>query len=90
MSGTKTAECTVFRAGTAIHKYAIIIAKEKIGLIYGLADYKPGKRRVIMNLVYRSTRNREETASASEAILKGLTNDGGLFVRILFQSFRFR
>ena len=33
-----------------------------------------------MNLVYRSTRNREETASASEAILKGLTNDGGLFV----------
>ena len=33
-----------------------------------------------MNLVYRSTRNREETASASEAILKGLTDDGGLFV----------
>ncbi|MDD4369843.1 MAG: threonine synthase [Anaerostipes sp.] len=33
-----------------------------------------------MNLVYRSTRNSEETATASEAILKGLTNDGGLFV----------
>ncbi len=33
-----------------------------------------------MNLVYRSTRNGEETATASEAILKGLTNDGGLFV----------
>ena len=33
-----------------------------------------------MNLVYRSTRNGEETASASEAILKGLTSDGGLFV----------
>ena len=33
-----------------------------------------------MNLVYRSTRNSEETATASEAILKGLTSDGGLFV----------
>jgi threonine synthase len=33
-----------------------------------------------MNLVYRSTRNGEETAVASEAILKGLTSDGGLFV----------
>lgn len=33
-----------------------------------------------MNLVYRSTRNGEETATASEAILKGLTSDGGLFV----------
>ena len=33
-----------------------------------------------MNLVYHSTRNSEETATASEAILKGLTNDGGLFV----------
>ena len=31
-----------------------------------------------MNLVYHSTRNSEETAS--EAILKGLTSDGGLFV----------
>ena len=33
-----------------------------------------------MNLVYQSTRNSEETATASEAILKGLTSDGGLFV----------
>ena len=33
-----------------------------------------------MNLVYRSTRNGDETATASEAILKGLTSDGGLFV----------
>lgn len=38
------------------------------------------KRQGDMNLVYRSTRNGEETASASEAILKGLTSDGGLFV----------
>ena len=28
-----------------------------------------------MNLVYHSTRNSEETATASEAILKGLTNE---------------
>ena len=33
-----------------------------------------------MNLVYHSTINSEETATASEAILKGLTSDGGLFV----------
>ena len=33
-----------------------------------------------MNLIYHSTRNSEETATASEAILKGLTSDGGLFV----------
>ena len=33
-----------------------------------------------MNLVSHSTRNSEETATASEAILKGLTSDGGLFV----------
>ena len=33
-----------------------------------------------MNLVYHSTRNSEETATASEAILKGLRSDGGLFV----------
>ena len=33
-----------------------------------------------MNIVYHSTRNSEETATASEAILKGLTSDGGLFV----------
>ena len=33
-----------------------------------------------MNLVYHSTRNSEEIATASEAILKGLTSDGGLFV----------
>lgn len=33
-----------------------------------------------MGLVYRSTRNAEETATASMAILKGLANEGGLFV----------
>ena len=33
-----------------------------------------------MSFVYRSTRNAEETATASEAILKGLAENGGLFV----------
>lgn len=33
-----------------------------------------------MEVIYRSTRNDNETASASEAILKGLANQGGLFV----------
>lgn len=33
-----------------------------------------------MNLLYKSTRNPEKTVTASEAILKGLADDGGLFV----------
>ena len=33
-----------------------------------------------MEVLYRSTRNAEETATASQAILKGLANEGGLFV----------
>ncbi len=33
-----------------------------------------------MELLYKSTRNQDETVKASEAILKGLANDGGLFV----------
>lgn len=33
-----------------------------------------------MNLLYKSTRNSERTVTASEAILKGLAEDGGLFV----------
>ena len=33
-----------------------------------------------MNFLYQSTRNANETATASEAILKGLATDGGLFV----------
>jgi threonine synthase len=33
-----------------------------------------------MELIYRSTRNADETATASQAILKGLANEGGLFV----------
>ncbi|HIZ80789.1 MAG TPA: threonine synthase [Candidatus Mediterraneibacter pullistercoris] len=33
-----------------------------------------------MDLLYKSTRNSEKTVTASEAILKGLADDGGLFV----------
>ncbi len=33
-----------------------------------------------MSMIYKSTRNANETATASEAILKGLANEGGLFV----------
>ena len=33
-----------------------------------------------MEMIYRSTRNNNETAAASEAILKGLAGEGGLFV----------
>ena len=34
----------------------------------------------IMELVYTSTRNANETVTASQAILKGLAGEGGLFV----------
>ena len=34
----------------------------------------------MMNLLYNSTRNGEKKVTASEAILKGLADDGGLFV----------
>ena len=33
-----------------------------------------------MDLIYTSTRNANEKATASQAILKGLADDGGLFV----------
>ena len=33
-----------------------------------------------MNLQYMSTRNPKITATASQAVLKGLADDGGLFV----------
>ena len=35
-----------------------------------------------MELLYKSTRNSEQTVTASEAILKGLADDGGLFVPV--------
>ena len=33
-----------------------------------------------MELLYKSTRNSDTTVTASQAILKGLAEDGGLFV----------
>ena len=35
-----------------------------------------------MNLLYKSTRDAEKTVTASQAILKGLADDGGLFVQV--------
>lgn len=35
-----------------------------------------------MELLYKSTRNAEQTVTASEAILKGLADDGGLYVPV--------
>ena len=35
-----------------------------------------------MELLYKSTRNSEKTVTASEAILKGLADDGGLYVPV--------
>jgi len=44
----------------------------------GLVNYTNSKKK--KNLLYKSTRNAEKTVTASEAILKGLAEDGGLFV----------
>ena len=38
-----------------------------------------------MGIYYHSTRNKDKHYTASQAILKGLADDGGLFVR--FSSF---
>ena len=35
-----------------------------------------------MAVMYKSTRNKKERVSASQAILKGLAEDGGLYVQI--------
>ena len=35
-----------------------------------------------MELLYKSTRNKKETVTASQAILKGLADDGGLFMPV--------
>ena len=43
-----------------------------------------------MELIYRSTRNANETATASEAILKGLANEGGLFEADVYRFYRRR
>ena len=42
--------------------------------------YYFGKAGNTMQVLYKSTRGKEETVTASMAILKGLSEDGGLFV----------
>ena len=39
-----------------------------------------------MELLYKSTRGKNESVTASMAILKGLADDGGLFVPLFCQS----
>lgn len=43
-------------------------------------NYGEIKKRMDEDMLYRSTRNKEEKATASQAILKGLAENGGLFV----------
>jgi threonine synthase len=38
------------------------------------------RKETVMNILYKSTRDGKETITASQAILKGLADDGGLFV----------
>ena len=49
----------------------------------GVREALPGvkvKERKSMEVLYKSTRGNGETVTASQAILKGLSDDGGLFV----------
>ncbi len=39
-----------------------------------------------MDLLYKSTRSENETVTASQAILKGLASDGGLFTKPIMRS----
>lgn len=45
----------------------------------GSGNYRKGMD-MTMNIMYKSTRGNGETVTASQAILKGLADDGGLFV----------
>ena len=53
---------------------------EQKRLCYNVQKNMDKERIIIMDLLYRSTRNNEETAKASEAILRGLAVEGGLYV----------
>ena len=50
------------------------------GNVHIRKDLKKKKEVERMNLLYKSTRSADKTVTASEAILKGLADDGGLFV----------
>lgn len=60
--------------------HGIIFAIEKCSVIKHI-------RRMSMDIIYQSTRNAEERSTASEAILKGLASDGGLFVPTAIPAF---
>ena len=47
------------------------------------------RNEVKMDLLYSSTRNSEKKITASQAILKGLADDGGLFVPRAFRHLMF-
>ena len=49
-------------------------------IMHGNNSVKKEKEGEDMNLLYKSTRNSEKKVTASEAILQGLAEDGGLFV----------
>ena len=53
---------------------------EQKRLCYNVQKNMDKERIIIMDLLYRSTRNNEETAKASKAILRGLAGEGGLYV----------
>ena len=53
---------------------------EQKRLCYNVQKNMDKERIIIMDLLYRSTRNNEETAKASEAILRGLAGEVGLYV----------
>ena len=42
-----------------------------------------------MEVLYKSTRSHTTPVTASQAILKGLAEDGGLFVPIIFQRWKY-
>lgn len=56
-----------------------MIKQSTYDIIHGNNSVKKEKEGEDMNLLYKSTRNSEKV-TASEAILKGLAEDGGLFV----------
>lgn len=56
-----------------------MIKQSTYDIIHGNNSVKKEKEGEDMNLLYKSTRNSEKKVTASEAILKGLAEDGGLF-----------
>lgn len=57
-------------------KHEIFSSLKESGTVPPIAD----ERVLVMNVYYKSTRGKESNVTASMAILKGLANDGGLFM----------